>query len=629
MMRFHEVKSLAFWTGLFMAGVSFALYALPQLISQERAVHTGYIGINIALWLMAMWGLLEVIDAFWTSDGSTSTASDEESTSEVNAELTSQPTMVTASSQNTAAETGDANSLSEPTTSTAEFESRMEDNNEDCGYRPEDSMFAYRDTVERFVSRKLAQLAEKKNVMAWEVSPPFAGLNSVTIDINPRENTRLLFDTNFKSELLTLLPEGAELRAADRTHRHPRIVYPRDERQFIPTADALNSFEVFCRLNRAPHTTALLGFDEDMQLVSADIASLPHLLILGTSGSGKGVSTHNILLSVLLRSTPDELQLVRIDPKQTEFKVYDALPHSLGERAIGVENTFSRLDWLVREADQRQAMFAEHDCHNLAGYNKRHKKNPLPRILVVFDELTKFHETISDYVYEHELKDSEAVKLVKQLNGKLINLVTSARSAGIHLMLVTQNAKDTIPGKLISELSGRLYFKIKKHAAQSSEADKGDLDQVEYLTGLGDGFWMLDDKTQRLQAPSIVEPEEELPVLVATIRQRYADFDRPDDPFVAEPTVVDDEPGVVRLASDDPLYLTVLRHVAEQGRVSRPMLEQLDGINRARAESLLAAMEQDGFLKNNGAKRARTVLIKPTDVSAIMRKIGLHEVASV
>ena len=619
-MSFHDIRLSVYWTGLCLAAVSLALYLVPVIITPEESQWLGHFGILASMGLLGFSGGIEIV--LMLKKGK------QEEKAPIEPTLTLNDLPVDVSEKIILPDKLAEQLRPEPVEPPAPVNTEgVEDeantqNTSDYGYQPEEAMFVHRDRIESFVNKKLEALSKKKTIKKWEVSPPFASLNSVSVDINPRDNTKVLMDTDFKNELLTLLPEGAELRAADRTHKFPRIVYPRCERQFIPTAEALRSFEVFCQWHRASNTTALLGYDDDMQLVMVDMVEIPHLLILGTTKSGKGVATHNILLSVLLRSPPDEVQLIRIDPKKTEFKVYDSLPHMLGPRATEVDDAFERLDWLVEESDRRQALFAEQDIHNIQGWNRRHKNNPMPLVFVVFDELTKFHELIKNSVE----KDSEQRRLMTRLNGQLINLVTSARSAGIHLILVTQNAKDTIPGKLISELYGRLYFKIKKYAAQSSDADKGDLDQVEYLPGMGAGLWLFDGTSTLLQAPSIIHPEDELPPLVAGIRQRYSGFEQPPDPFSEGEVRFDD--NEIRLASDDPLYLTVVRYAAEQGKISRPMLEKLDHVNRTRAEHLLTAMEKNGFVKNNGSKKARTVLVSPADVSAIMRKIGL-QVASV
>ena len=599
MMILRSIKASLYWCGISLAGSSFALHYLPDLIDAQQAVTVGYLGIKLSAGIMTLWALAEFIPAMKVN---IRRAKKKETANLQNqkisrAEGTEQATDEKASGKSPQSATPKNIAHQESSRSANLQDQKSIDDTDDYdaeqGYKPQKYMFQYRDRIEAFVNRKLAKI---DNAKPWIVSPPFASLNSITIDINPADKASLLYSTDFQTELLTKLPEGAELRRAGNGYKYPRIVIPRKKREFIPTGEALQWFEQITKNN----TSMMLGYDDDMSLVTADLIAVRHLLILGTTGSGKGIATHNVMLSLLLRLAPDQLNLLIIDPKQGEFANYDAVPHLLRSRATNVETAMEYLTWLVDETVRRQRLFAAHQCNNLADYNDAHKKNPLPRIMLVFDEITRFYELVSD-------ECDKPKSVITTLNSKLVSLATSARSAGVNMLLITQNSKDTIPAKLLSELPGRLAFKMKKHALQASETDKGDLDQIENLPGEGAALWFFETDVKRIQAPSIISPAKELPPLIAEVTKRYRDYPK------AEFVQPDSEPEThTELASDDEIYLAVVEYVAEQKKMIQRDIEKQFGIGGSRCKRLIAAMEKDGFIGSKiGLGQRRSVDITP------------------
>jgi len=583
MMNRHDVKPLLFGGGMTAAAASSVLYLGPQLVDATAAQSVGFYGMIGAASALAVWAALELWPERQAAE-SAGKVNERQAPIKQEPETRPEPAPKPVAKAEPAKPAPAPEPEPEPVNDPDEFTA-------DNGYKPQRYMLKHRDRIERFIVRKLAQIDGAK---PWTVSPPFASLNSIVIDIDPRDRQSLLYSTDFSGELFTKLPEGSELRRAGRGRKYPSIIIPRKKREFIRTADALTAM-------KPKGTRFVIGYDDDMQLITADLAEVRHLLILGTTGSGKGIATHNALISLIRANSPAQLNVIIIDPKIGEFVKYDGIPHLLGERAEDVETAMEYLAWLVDEITRRQRLFADHGCNNMLDFNELHPAKALPRILLVFDELTRFYERVKG-------ETEKPNDVIKTLNSNLVSLATAARSAGISLMLVTQNSKDTIPAKLLSELPGRLYFQMKKYALQSAETDKGDLDTIETLPGQGAGLWFYDANVSRIQAPSIFKPATELPPLIADAIKPYQGQPK------AEFTRTDPEPDHNPLASTDELYHDVIQLVIEKRELNRKAIMEHFNIGAPRLRKMIEAMEADkviGPSKGRGPKAKRDVIMTP------------------
>jgi len=235
----------------------------------------------------------------------------------------------------------------------------------------------------------------------------------------------------------------------------------------------------------------LLGFpvgtDAGGKALNARLANLPHMLVAGGTGSGKSTFMNAVIVSLLMRNTPDDLQLVMIDPKRVELAPYAALPHLAYPIVTDVTQAVDTLDLVVLEMERRFERFEALGVKDISGYNSTSAVK-LPRIVVVIDELADLMMTSGPQV-------ESAIVRISQL----------ARAAGIHLVIATQRPEaKVVTGKIKTNIPGRAVFRVASH-----HDSKIALDYVgaERLLGNGDGLWLNQDGPVRFQSPLVSEDE--------------------------------------------------------------------------------------------------------------------------
>lgn len=258
----------------------------------------------------------------------------------------------------------------------------------------------------------------------------------------------------------------------DVPHPHPRAV------PFAEYSGLLDSHDVALPL--------LIGVDPGGEVTVSDLATMPHLLVGGSTGSGKTVFLHSLLLSLIHRHGPDSLRLVLVDPKQTDFSFFEGLPHLEGGRVIlEPEDAIVALDQLTQhELQARTAKLRELGCPNIADYNAMRPDDAIPYIVVVIDEY-------ADLVHVLSGKDREAFE------SRLVRLAQRARNVGIHLVIATQRpSADIVTSKLKANLPTRIAFLLPSYHDSNTILDASG---AENLVGKGDMLAKLDGYMRRLQ----------------------------------------------------------------------------------------------------------------------------------
>jgi S-DNA-T family DNA segregation ATPase FtsK/SpoIIIE len=320
-----------------------------------------------------------------------------------------------------------------------------------------------------------------------------------------------------------------------------------------------------------------MGMKVDSRFMVCGLEDMPHLLVAGTTGSGKSVFVNACILGMCSRRTPDELKLILVDPKRVEFAIYEGLPHLLARPVSDPRKAVDALAWAVQEMEDRMESFARAHVRNLASYNaKVLPKDRRPSIVVVVDEL-------ADLMYTSG----------KEVESLIVRLAQKARAAGIHLILATQRPSvDVITGLIKANVPARVAFAVPSQTDSRTIIDTGGADK---LLGKGDMLFLSTSTPGpvRLQSPFITE-------------ERTLDFVEYIKGAFGEPEYIEfadsgsggssDGGRSGSGAFDDPKLEEAIRTVMETGITSVSGLQRVLSIGYPKAGRLITAMEQLGIL---------------------------------
>lgn len=345
--------------------------------------------------------------------------------------------------------------------------------------------------------------------------------------------------------------------------------------------------------NRRSKLSVVLGLDVSGHPQIADITRMPHLLIAGSTGSGKSVSINSLLLSLLYQNSPNELKMILVDPKRVELSLYNDLPHLLSPVIVDPEKTVSALKWAIVEMERRYQLLQSVGKRNISDYNTQKGKEGMPYIVIVIDELA----------------DIMAVAY-KEVEGLICRLAQMARAVGIHLILATQRPSvDVITGLIKANITTRVAFSV---ASQVDSRTILDQSGAEKLLGNGDMLFVSAEfsKPRRIQGTLVSEKEV----------RAVTDFVKKNGTPEYNKEVLEQKVGSVKGGDfdvpDDDLFLDAVDCVIQSGKASSSLLQRRLRIGYARAARLLDLLEDRGVVGPADGSRPRDVLI--SDVSEII-----------
>jgi S-DNA-T family DNA segregation ATPase FtsK/SpoIIIE len=330
-----------------------------------------------------------------------------------------------------------------------------------------------------------------------------------------------------------------------------------------------------------------------------DLATMPHLLIAGSTGTGKSVGLNSMLTSILYRATPDDVRMIMIDPKRLELGMYEDIPHLLSPVVVDPKKAANALRWAVREMEERYKTLAAEGVRNIDQYNRNVRivlqergadaedvPKPLPFIVVVIDELADLMMVASNEVEE-----------------SIARLAQMARAVGIHLILATQRPSvDVITGLIKANLPSRISFRVSSKIDSRTILDSNGAEQ---LLGKGDMLFLppASSRSIRLHGPYISEQES----------ARLASFLRKQGKPVFDDTITAEEegksgPGALEFEKDE-LYDEAARIVVSSGQVSISYLQRKLRIGFSRAARLVDMMESEGLVSAGAGGKPREVLV--------------------
>jgi len=366
--------------------------------------------------------------------------------------------------------------------------------------------------------------------------------------------------------------------------------------------------------NSPSNLTFSLGRDVSGNPVYADLARMPHLLVAGSTGTGKTIFLNSLILSLLYRNSPQILRFILIDPKRVEFPVYNELPHLLSPVIYDAQKTINALKWLIAEMEKRFELLAEAKARDIASYNQIVAENSKLEIQNSKSEVMPYIVLIVD-----ELADLMAAR-GKEVEAGIVRLAQMARAVGIHLVVATQRPSvEVITGLIKANITSRITFQV---ASQVDSRTVLDMAGAEKLLGLGDMLFVSAEisKPRRIQGAYV--SEKEVKKVVNYIKSKIKDQKLKMEEGIFENRLAEDlERGLEIPAAEleeifpaeDPLYKEAKKVVIEARKASASLLQRKLRIGYARAARLIDMLEERGVVGPSQGAKPREVYFEKED----------------
>ena len=440
------------------------------------------------------------------------------------------------------------------------------------------------------ILRKAKKLEETLAIFKVE-----AKVNNISIgptvtryELTPSTGTKVSAVTNLENDIkFSMAAESIIIEAPIPGKSAIGIEIPNDTRESVYFSEVLRS-EQFQKFKSK--IAFGLGKDITGSVTVADLAKMPHLLVAGTTGSGKSVCINTLIMSILYKATPDEVKMIMVDPKMVELSVYNGIPHLLLPVVTEPEKAAGALNWAVIEMERRYKLLAKSGTRNIEGYNQKvNKDERLSQIVIIIDELADLMMVVG-----------------KEIETSICRLAQKARAAGMHLVLATQRpSADVLTGLIRSNVPSRIAFKV------SGSMDSRiilDSTGAEKLLGKGDMLFKTADmaKPMRIQGAFITDDEVERVV-------NYIGLDEPnyDETIIneitkASITVTEGADG----GDEDPMTEEVLEWIVSNPKgASAGKVQRHFRIGFNRASRIIETLEERGILGPTNGSQPREVLM--------------------
>ena len=415
-------------------------------------------------------------------------------------------------------------------------------------------------------------------------------------ELKPAEGVRVSKIANLADDIaLNLAAETIRIEAPIPGKQAVGIEIPNKEKESVPLRDVIESEEF--EDNKSKLTVAL-GKDVAGNIVLADIAKMPHVLIAGSTGSGKSVCINTIITSFIYNAKPSEVKLVMVDPKVVELSVYNGIPHLLIPVVTDPRKAAGALAWAVQEMDHRYNLFAEKGVRDLKGYNAAIEKSgdetvgKLAQIVIIIDELADL-----------------MMVAAKEVEDSICRLAQKARAAGMHLVIATQRPSvDVITGLIKANIPSRVAFAV------SSQIDSRTiLDQVgaEKLLGKGDMLYYPASASKPVRVQGAFVSDGEVEKIVDFVKSNGVATYNED--ILEEIERSNKSDGQIEQDNQDddtdPLLMDAIQTVIEIGQASTSFIQRRFKVGYARAGRIIDQMEARGIISGYEGSKPRQVLI--------------------
>lgn len=450
--------------------------------------------------------------------------------------------------------------------------------------------------TEKLILKTLEEFGLKGTMLDFVRGPSL-----ITYHFRPEEGVRQARVFSLADDLALALKVQCVMIKPATEKRALGIQVPRAHPELVSLGDILNS-EAY-EGNPSP-LTLTLGLSEKGEPVCEDLASMPHLLIAGSTGSGKSVCLNTFICSILTKASPEEVRFLMIDPKMLELSVYNNIPHLLAPVVTtDLEKAKSCLNWAVYEMERRYSLMEKKGVRDIASFNERMKENkkdvspnpleeddsPLPYIVVIIDELADL-----------------MLMAAKDIEGLIQRLTQKARACGIHLILATQRPSvDVVTGIIKANLPCRLSFRVVSRYDSKTILDQND---AEKLLGRGDMLFMKPGahSLQRIQGAFV--SEEEVNQFVSQLGKPEPLYDENVVEWIEQNTLSESSSGFdpSALGSGQDLYEKAIKIARSEGKISTSFLQRHLSIGYNRAANLIERMEKEGLISGlDGSKKRK------------------------
>jgi S-DNA-T family DNA segregation ATPase FtsK/SpoIIIE len=327
--------------------------------------------------------------------------------------------------------------------------------------------------------------------------------------------------------------------------------------------------------------TLALGKDIAGEPVIADLDEMPHLLIAGTTGSGKTVCVNSLILTLLFRTMPQELKFLMIDPKMVELAPFNGLPHLLCPVVNEAKKAYIALNWVVNEMEERYRLLAKVGVRNIEAYNEKQEK--IPYIVVVIDEFADLMSVSAD-----------------QIENAVTRLAQLSRAVGIHLILATQRPSvNVVTGVIKANLPARISFKV---ASKVDSRTVLDMNGADKLLGKGDMLFLRPGESKLIRAQGSLVSDKEI--------EKVADFIKSQaEPLYDEDILKEQAKPYIANGQKDELYDEAVRVIMEGNQASVSILQRRMRLGYTRAARIIDTMEQEGLIGPFEGSKPRRILV--------------------
>lgn len=381
------------------------------------------------------------------------------------------------------------------------------------------------------------------------------------------------------------------------------IEVPNQKTALVSLQEILDSKEFKTRNH---NMTIALGKDVAGKIWFADLPKMPHLLIAGTTGSGKTVCVNTVLMSLLYQNTAETLRMIMVDPKRVELTLYNGIPHLLTPVITNVHKTINALKWTIGEMERRFEVLAGAGCRDITSYNAKHPQTKIPYIVFVIDELADLMASAAG--------DVEA---------GIIRLAQMARAVGIHLIVATQRPSvDVITGLMKANIPARIAFSV---ASLIDSRTILDGPGAEKLLGRGDMLFLTSELSKPVRIQGAFVSEEEL--------KNVAEYLQGDEEPAYDESIVE-KPGSSGTSSmfggpnddQDPLFEDAKASIIQAGKASASFLQRKFKVGYARAARILDELEAAGVIGPSDGAKPREILVTESREYDTMDAGGAHTV---
>lgn len=438
-------------------------------------------------------------------------------------------------------------------------------------------------------SRKLEEALKSFGVEA-KVIEVSVGPTVTRYELSPGHGVKVSKISGLSDDLaLALAASGIRIEAPIPGKAAVGIEVPNKEAQSVYLKEVIND----TKFKSFPSKLAMgLGKDIAGNVIVADIAKMPHMLIAGSTGSGKSVCINTLITSIIYKAKPEEVKLLMVDPKVVELKVYNGIPHLLIPVVTEPKKAAGALNWAVKEMTDRYDRFADTSVRDLKGYNTlliENGEEPLPQIVIIIDELADLMMTSG-----------------KEVEEAICRLAQMARAAGIHLIIATQRPSvDVITGLIKANIPSKIAFAVSSGIdSRTILGESG----AEKLLGRGDMLFYPTGMSKPLRVQGSFISDKEVESIVAFVKQgNPADYD---ETVIENITSVSSSKSGDSDSDDDDEYMNdAISFIISKGKASASMLQRQFRIGYNRASRIIEILEDRGIVGPEDGSKPRKVLM--------------------